>query len=201
MSPSPTLRDWLLRRAAPLLCVGIVAWMAVPRESGPSFQRFPTAGGRMPAWTMKDLQGRAVSSETYAGKVVLLNFWATWCPPCLREIPDLQQFHADHAAEGFTVIGASVESDTPEVVRDFVSRRKLTYPVLLADPSIQMLFGGVSANPMSPGGLPLPTTFVVARDGRYVARYLGALTREELDRVLLPLLRNTGTNAVGPRGS
>ena len=196
MSPSPTLRDWLLRRAAPLLCVGIVAWMAIPRQSGPEFQRFPTAGGRMPAWTMKDLEGKAVTSEAFAGKVVLLNFWATWCPPCLREIPDLNQFQLDHGAEGFTVIGASVESDTPEVVREFVKRRKLAYPVLIADASVQSLFGGVSANPMTPGGLPLPTTFLVAADGRYVARYLGSLNRAELDRAILPLLRSVGaTNA------
>ena len=145
---------------------------------------------------MKDLNGKPISSEAVTGKVVLLNFWATWCPPCLREIPDLQQFQIDHGAEGFTVIGASVESDTPEVVREFVKRRKLAYPVLIADASTQALFGGVSANPMIPGGLPLPTTFLVAADGRYVARYLGSLNRAELDRAILPLLRPMGaTNA------
>ena len=184
-----SIRSWGIRWGIPLLCAGVLALVSGTGRTGPAFQRLPVGSGLAAAWTMPDLEGKPVSSTQFAGKVVLLNFWATWCPPCVREIPDLNQFHADHNAEGFTVIGASVESGDPKTVSAFVSRRKIGYPVVLADEAIQGLFGGVPSNPMVPGGLPLPTTYIIGRDGRYVARYIGALDRKELDRVLLPSLR------------
>ena len=196
----PSFAGWVMRWAIPILCVGFVAWMAVPKTGEAAFQRVPVGGGRMPQWTMPDLEGRPVFSKQFEGKVVLLNFWATWCPPCVREIPDLNQFYQDHAAEGFVIVGASVESTEGKTVAEFVRRRKIAYPVLLADDSVQGLFGAIPSNPMMPGGLPLPTTYVVARDGRYIAHYLGALNRAELDRVILPLLRApASTNAVQGR--
>ena len=185
---SADVRTWGIRWGIPLLCAGILAVVSVPGRTGPAFQRIPVGSGVATAWTMPDLEGKPVSSSQFAGKVVLLNFWATWCPPCVREIPDLNQFQIDHAAEGFTVIGASVESADPKTVSAFAARRKLRYPVVLADDAVQGLFGGISANPLQPGGLPLPTTYIIGRDGRYVARYIGALDRKELDRMILPLL-------------
>jgi thiol-disulfide isomerase/thioredoxin len=170
-----------------LLAVGF-AWLTSRGMGGPKFMRLPVGSGAAPAWTMPDLEGRPVASTNFAGQVVLLNFWATWCPPCLAEIPDLKAFQAAHAQEGFTVIGAAVNDEGAAVVKPFVQRNQLNYPVLLAGPDVQMLFGSMPLDPTRPTGFPLPTTFVIGRDGRLVAHYLGALSRAELDKVILPLL-------------
>lgn len=149
--------------------------------------RVPGASGTAPAWTMTDIAGHAVASTNFAGKVVLLNFWATWCPPCLAEIPDLIAFQAAHETKGFTVVGVAMDQEGMAVVRLFAERRKLNYPVVLASAEVPLLFGGSPMGPLG-GGFPLPTTYVIGRDGRYVAHYIGALTRAELDKVVLPLL-------------
>jgi peroxiredoxin len=189
MKTPMTIRTWLFRWAIPLTGAGVLAWLAVPGAGEPRFRRIPVGSGQAPAWSMKDLERKTVSSDDFTGKVVLLNFWATWCPPCVREIPDLNQFYLAHASEGFVVVGASVENGQSDVVKRFVERRKIAYPVLIADEAVQGMFGGMSSTPMMPGGLPLPTTFVIGRDGRYVAHYLGALDQAELEKVILPLLR------------
>jgi len=166
-----------------------LGWLSTRGTGGPSFMRLPVGPMPAPAWTMPDLDGRAVASTNFAGKVVLLNFWATWCPPCVRELPELDAFHAAHEAEGFVVIGAAVDEGGAAAVKPFVERRKLGYPVVLASTKTQGLFGGVPMDPTGPAGFPLPTTFIIGRDGRFVARYVGALTQAELDKVVLPLLR------------
>jgi thiol-disulfide isomerase/thioredoxin len=128
---------------------------------------------------MRDLDGRTVASTNFAGQVVVLNFWATWCPTCLIEIPDLNAYHAAHVTNGLVVIGASTDETGAETVRDFVRRNRIEYPVLMADAAAQDAFGGI------PG---LPVTLVIARDGRFFARYHGPLTRKELESVVTPLL-------------
>ena len=174
---------WLL----PFALAITFAWLTSRGRGGPTFQRLPGSTGLAPAWTMRDLDGRLVASTNFAGQVVLLNFWATWCPPCRAEIPDLMAFHAAHATHGFTVIGAAVDVGGVEVVKPFVRQQQLNYPVLLASGEVQMRFGGVPVDPQS-GGFPLPSTFVIGRDGRFVAHYIGARTRAELDKVVRPLL-------------
>ena len=117
----------------------------------------------------------------------MLNFWATWCPPCRQEIPELNAFHLSHTNDGVTVIGASVDDGGADAVRPFVQRMKIAYPVVLADALQQSHFGGASLGP-STGGMSLPTTLVIDRQGHFVARYLGALTQKELDSAISPLL-------------
>jgi thiol-disulfide isomerase/thioredoxin len=136
---------------------------------------------------MRDLDDHPVHSSNYLGSVVVLNFWATWCPPCREEIPELNAFQMAHRSDGVVVVGASVDEEGATVVRDFVRRMKISYPVLLADPPTQARYGGASTGPEGTR-LTLPTTVVIDRKGNYAARYLGAMTREELDKAVAPLL-------------
>lgn len=141
--------------------------------------RLPTGNVAMPAWQMTDLSGVTVSSTNFSGKVLVLNFWATWCPPCREELPDLNAFHGANQTNGVVVIGASVDEGDREVVKRFAERNGLKYPIVFATPEIQLQFGNVTL---------LPTTFVMDREGRMAARFLGAITREELEKAVEPLV-------------
>ena len=168
----------------PFLIAVVFGWL-VSRPSGPSFSRLPAGGRPAPHWSMSDLEGRTVQSADFAGRIVVLNFWATWCPPCRRELPELKEFQRAHSTNDVIVLGASTDADGPEFLKSFVSRHELNYPILRAGPEVQMSFYVTS----------LPSTWIIGRDGRVEARYLGALTRQELDRAIAPLLRKDSPSA------
>lgn len=169
----------------PFLFAVALGWL-VSRPGKPGFVRIPGGGGPAPTWTMPDLEGRPVASTNFLGRVVVLNFWATWCPPCLRELPELRAFHQAHEARGAVVIGAATDDGGAAKVKPFVERNRLNYPILVAGPEVQQTFAVTS----------LPSTWIIGRDGRVAARYLGALTREELERVVAPLLDPSHGTAV-----
>lgn len=168
----------LPRWIPPFLLAGILGWW-VSRPSGPTFVRLPGSGYPAPSWNMPDLEGRPHTSAEFAGKTVVLNFWATWCPPCLRELPELNAFHRAQETHGVVVIGAAGDEEGARTVAPLVRREGLVYPVLLANTNVQMIFG-IST---------YPTTIIIGPDGRVVARYLGSLTRQELERAIAPLLK------------
>lgn len=176
-------RNWLITGAG-LAALGLgLTWR---QQTGPTLSAEALA-----FWSSRfdRPEGGELITASMKGRPLLLNFWATWCPPCVRELPELDAFHAAHEAEGFAVIGAAVDEGGAAAVKPFVERHKLGYPVVLASAETQGLFGGVPMDPTGPAGFPLPTTFIIGRDGRFVARYVGALTQAELDKVVLPLLR------------
>ena len=164
---------WLV----PFLLAAVLGWW-ISRPTGPAFVRLPGSGFPAPSWQMPDLNGHPVSSAEYQGKILVLNFWATWCPPCRRELPELNAFHQERLAQGVVVIGAATDDRGAEVVAPFAQRNRLTYPILIADTNIQQTFAITT----------LPTTLVIGRDGRVAARYLGSLTAAELNRAVAPLL-------------
>ncbi len=164
---------WLI----PLALGGALLWVTRPVHVPP--MRLPTGNAPMPDWTMQDLDGRPVPASQFAGKVLVLNFWATWCPPCIAEIPDLQAFHRAQESNGAVVIGASVDEEGAAKVKPFVARNQIAYPVLLAGPAVQDLFGGVTG---------VPTTFIVDRTGRMVARFQGPMNGDDLAKAVQPLL-------------
>jgi thiol-disulfide isomerase/thioredoxin len=127
------------------------------------FFRNPAA---TPAFAMRDLDGRALSSSSLRGKVVLLNFWATWCPPCRAEIPDLIALQTKYRDQ-LQIIGISEDEAPPEVVKRFVSEHRMNYPVVMKTPELGRLFPGVVA---------LPTSFVLDRESRIVQKHVGQLT-------------------------
>ena len=137
---------------------------------------------KAPALELKDLRGRVRRLEDYRGKVVLLNFWATWCPPCRAEVPDLVRWQHEHAKDGLQVVGVTYPPTNIADVRRFVRRHKVTYPVLLGSKETKALFMG---------GETLPVTVVIDREGNVRERIEGIILPEEFDEKIKPLLRPT----------
>src|SRR5437762_2667259 len=116
-----------------------------------------------PTFTARDLDGRSISTSSFRGKVVLINFWATWCPPCRAEIPDLVALQEKYRDQ-LQVIGVSEDEAPPEDVKRFAVEHKMNYPVVMTSPELQKRFPGVSA---------LPTSFVLDRDSQLVQKHVG----------------------------
>jgi thiol-disulfide isomerase/thioredoxin len=119
----------------------------------------------VPALHLVDLEGQPVSMDQWRGKVVLLNFWATWCGPCRQEIPSLVALQ-EHYRDRLVVVGLSIDEGTPESVKAFARQFKVNYPVAMADDDLQRAFGGISS---------VPSTFVVDPQGEIVQRHVGML--------------------------
>jgi thiol-disulfide isomerase/thioredoxin len=127
------------------------------------FFRNPAAA---PVVAMRDLDGREVSLASLRGKVVLVNFWATWCGPCRAEIPDLVALQEKYRDQ-LQVIGISQDEVPVDLVRRFAADHRMNYPVVMSTPEIEKLFPGVNA---------LPTSFIVDRESRIVQKHVGMLT-------------------------
>ncbi len=104
---------------------------------------------RTPRYALTALDGSPLSPDALRGKVVLINFWATWCLPCRVEMPLLQRMAERHRDAGFVVVGLSVDRDTGESVRTFLRERGVTYPVAVVGPDVERAFGGVRGYPTS----------------------------------------------------
>jgi len=143
---------------------------------------FPNA----PEVELKTLDGQGFQLATLRGRVVLLNFWATWCIPCRSEIPELNNMHRDLESRGLSVVGVSTY-DQAEGVRDFWKDIKQDYTVLLGDQSVESTFA-VSG---------LPTTFILDREGRIRAKIVGERRRDTFEAAVKPLLEETATAKVG----
>ena len=119
-----------------------------------------------PAFTVRDLDGREIAPASLRGKVVIVNFWATWCGPCRAEIPDLVALQEKYK-DTLQVIGISEDEAGVEVVKRFAAEHKINYPVAMATPEIEKLYPGISA---------LPTSFILDRESRVVQKHVGMLT-------------------------
>src|SRR5580658_7388716 len=141
-----------------------------------------------PEVTFKDLQGLDVSLASLKGKVVVVNFWATWCEPCQVEIPWMIGFQKKYADRGFTLLGVAMDEEGKSAVEPFVQKTQfdvdghpttMNYPIVLGDDDLAGKFGGL---------LGLPTTYVITRDGKVAKRYIGLATESDLDKLIQSLL-------------
>jgi thiol-disulfide isomerase/thioredoxin len=137
---------------------------------------------KAPALELKDLRGRRHSLTDYKGKVVLLNFWATWCPPCRAEVPDLVKWQREHEGKGLQVIGVTYPPTNRADVRRFVRRYKVNYPVLLGTQDTKALFSEAET---------LPMTIVIDGEGNVRERIEGILLPEEFEEKIKPLLQKS----------
>ncbi len=135
---------------------------------------------KAPALTLKDTHQRTLHLSHYKGKVVLLNFWATWCPPCRAEMPDLIKLQREYGARGLQVIGITYPPENMLEVRRFIKRLRINYPVALGTKETKALFDQSET---------LPLTIVIDRDGNIHDRIEGILLPEEFEQKVKPLLR------------
>jgi thiol-disulfide isomerase/thioredoxin len=123
-------------------------------------------------FSVRDIQGKTHTLAGYKGKWVLVNFWATWCPPCLEEIPDLVALHDQHKDKDLVVIGIAMDYRNPKQVIEFADQDMISYPVVLGNREVAAQFGPVEG---------LPTTYLYNPQGRKVAYQVGALTRKAIE--------------------
>ncbi len=121
-----------------------------------------------PDFTLKDSTGATVKLSDYRGKVVLLNFWATWCGPCKIEIPWFMEFEKAYKDRKFAVLGVSMDEDGWESVRPYIDAQKINYRILVGTEEFSNIYGGVDS---------LPTTFMLDRDGRIAAMHVGLVSK------------------------
>ncbi len=144
--------------------VGTVLWLAVLAFLGlrlwPELAAAAGVGGshdRAPELRLATLAGDSIRPESLAGKVVLVNFWATWCPPCRVEMPGFESVWRSRASRGFTIVGLADDAAAPATIQAFLRQRGITYPVAKADAEVERAFGSPNV---------LPTSFLVDRAGR-----------------------------------
>lgn len=151
--------------------------LPVLRQSAGPLQNTPA-----PAWTATDLTGKKVTSADFAGKVVLVNFWATWCLPCLREIPDFIAIQEQYRSRGFVILGISVDEGDNASIQEFITSHQFNYPVLRPDAGTTQAFGGISG---------IPASFLIDIKGQIVLHHTGALSAQDLKSALDPILPAT----------
>ncbi|MCC6931110.1 MAG: TlpA family protein disulfide reductase [Gemmatimonadaceae bacterium] len=141
---------------------------------------------RHPAFAATTIDGQPVSDASLRGKVVLVNFWATWCGPCRVEMPLLEQMYQRHRDRGFVLLGFSVDRAGDQVVRDYVRSRGVTYPVAVVGAREEGAFGGVRG---------YPTSFLLGRDGVVRHAVIGPLAPASLELAVRRLLDEAPPNA------
>ena len=134
-----------------------------------------------PDFALPDLNGKLHHLSDYRGKWVVVNYWATWCPPCLEEIPELEAFHTAHHARDAIVIGVNYEDSDPVELKSFVAENMMTYPILQADLSRQPVFGRLFG---------LPTSFIVSPEGKLVETKTGTVSKAFLEQIINQYKKN-----------
>jgi peroxiredoxin len=146
-------------------------------ENGPTCDVESNVKGKLD-FVLKDMNNATVKMSDYKGKVVLLNFWATWCGPCKVEIPAFVELYARYKDKGFVIAGVSID-DGPEALRAFAKEWRMEYPILLMQSDVEDSYGPFYG---------IPTSFVLARDGTICRKHIGPATKEQLEQEIKSLL-------------
>ena len=187
--------NWEYRQqAAEKLLASAAKGELVPDPNGgmPKYNS-PFMGKPAPAFALEDLSGKKVSLDSYKGKAVLINFWATWCGPCKIETPWLVELRNKYAGQGFEILGISTEGDDlnkddkagwakdKAAIAKFVAQEKVLYPILVDGDSLSQAYGGLDA---------MPTSFFVDRKGTVVAAQMGLTSESDIESNIKKALTN-----------
>ena len=148
--------------------------VATPAGSG-------SIGSQAPDFALTDLSGKTVHLSDFKGKVVIVDFWATWCGPCRVEIPDFVKLQSKYKDKGLEIVGLSLDADGEKAVKPFVDKHDINYTMLLANDETAKSYGGI---------LGIPTTFVIDRQGRIVQKFVGVMPAKTFEDTIQPLLES-----------
>ena len=132
-----------------------------------------------PEFTLKDVNGKDVKLSDFRGKIVVLNFWATWCGPCLKEMPDMVDLQNLHGKEGLQFIGIALDPENKAKINKIIEKLNVSYPILLGNDAIGDTYGGMNA---------IPVTFLIDRKGMIREHYIGMRQKADLETMALALL-------------
>jgi len=135
--------------------------------------------GKAPNFSLKSTDGSTFELAKLKGKVVVVNFWATWCGPCRSEIPGFLEVYRQYKSKGLEIVGVSLDRGGWSEVRPFVEKYKVSYPVVVGDGNLADAYGGIEA---------IPTTFVVDKKGNIVNKHLGYLNKAAFEKMIKDLL-------------
>lgn len=175
--------SWILG----LLAIVVIVMLTLPR-----FLKHHSVGvegnakGHMaPDFALKDISsGKTVKLSDYKGRAIVLNFWATWCPPCKTEIPWFEDLADKYRSQGLEVIGVAMDDASEKDIASFAKDMKMNYPVLLGKEEVSDLYGGVEM---------LPTTFYIDRSGKITDHVLGLVSRKEIEDNAVKALNSQGS--------
>ena len=145
-----------------------------------------------PNFSLKDADGNAVNLADYRGKVVLVNFWATWCGPCESEIPWFIEFEKKYKDQGFAVLGVSMDDDGWKSVRPYIASHKINYRIMIGSPLVSDQFGDIDS---------LPTSFVLDREGRIASNHVGLVDKVDYQNEIVKLLQDPRNSAERDAGT
>ena len=176
-----------------LLAIAVALMLTAPRFLKPRHKlglaTTGAAGKAAPDFELKDINGKVVKLSDFRGKAVVLNFWATWCPPCKVEIPWFEDLQNRYRDQGLEVVGVALDDSSDKDIADFAKEMKMNYPVLLGKEETSDLYGGVDA---------LPTTFYIDRNGKIVTSVPGLIDRKDIEENIIKVL-NSKTEAAQSR--
>ena len=159
-----------LKKVVLLICIGVLVFLVTSSYSST----------QMPQFELPDaVNGEQVNSRSFEGKTLLLTFFATWCPPCLEEVPTLIQLQNKYRDDNFSVIGLSVDQGGARAVKRLIEKKSINYPVFMADSKIMEDFGGVYG---------IPVSYLVNKKGNVVKKYTGYVPKSILEKDLKKIL-------------
>jgi len=138
--------------------------------------------GNAPDFTLSDLEGKSLTLSEFRGKVIILNFWATWCPPCRREIPDFIDLYRNYKDKGLIILGINLDAGDIRSVKRFSEEYGINYPVVIGNDSVTQDYGGIRA---------IPTTFIIDKKGDIREKYVGYQPRATFEKAVKNLLEIT----------